>query len=111
MNIHPKVRKFARELGDELIVGVTSDKLGGDAIHIPEQLRLEGISSNSWVTEAFLINDPINIVIDNLKPDVVVKGKEHQHNFNPERLTESFLSNRSITSRSPFSSLDLRTKI
>jgi len=59
---HLRLLKFARELGDELIVGVISDKLGGDAIHIPEQFRLEGISSNSWVTEAFLINDPINIV-------------------------------------------------
>ena len=109
---HLRLLKFARELGDELIVGVISDKLGGDAIHVPEQYRLEGVSSNSWVTEAFLINDPINIVIDNLKPDIVVKGKEHQHNFNLElEAVESYKGKLIFSSGEvTFSSLDLINK-
>ena len=72
---HLRLLKFARELGNKLIVGVISDKLGGDLIHILEKLRLVGISSNTFVTEALLINEPLHSVIENLKPDIVVKGK------------------------------------
>ena len=109
---HLRLLKFARELGNKLIVGVISDKLGGDLIHIPEKLRLEGISSNTWVTEALLINEPIHSVIESLKPDIVVKGKEHEGNFNPElEAVESYggkliFSSGEVT----FSSLDLINK-
>jgi rfaE bifunctional protein kinase chain/domain len=109
---HLRLLKFARELGNKLIVGVISDKLGGDLIHIPEKLRLEGISSNTWVTEALLINEPLHSVIESLKPDIVVKGKEHEGNFNPElEAVESYggkliFSSGEVT----FSSLDLINK-
>ena len=69
---HLRLIKFARELGDRLVVGVISDKLGGDVIHIPQQLRLEGVSANSLVDEVMLISDSLDTVIENLKPDFVV---------------------------------------
>ena len=47
---HLRLMRFARELGDELIVGVYSDSLGGESIHVPEEMRLEGVQSNIWVT-------------------------------------------------------------
>jgi len=81
---HLRLLRFARELGDKLIVGVHSDRAGGSDIHVPESLRLEGIRSNSWVTEAILIDEPVTEVIKKLKPDVVVKGKEHIDFHNPE---------------------------
>jgi rfaE bifunctional protein kinase chain/domain len=109
---HLRLIKFARELGDRLIVGVISDKLGGDVIHIPEQLRLEGISSISLVDEAILINDPLDILIENLKPDFVVKGKEHEDRFNLElEAVESYGGKLIFSSgEASFSSLDLINK-
>jgi bifunctional ADP-heptose synthase (sugar kinase/adenylyltransferase) len=66
------------------MVAVESDRIAGKGAHVPEQLRLEGIQSNVWVDEAFLIDESVADVIENLRPDVVVKGKEHESHFNAE---------------------------
>lgn len=81
---HVRLLRFAKECGDRLLVAVESDRIAGSAAHVPEQLRLEGIQSNAWVDEAFLIDGPVADVIARIKPDVVVKGKEHEPLFNPE---------------------------
>ena len=81
---HIRLLKFAKELGDKLIVAVNSDKLGGEDVHVPEEFRLEGVASNKYVTEAFLLNDPIEKIIKKIKPDIVVKGKEHEFLENKE---------------------------
>jgi len=81
---HLRLLRFAKECGDRLIVGVHSDRIAANGAHVPEQLRLEGVQSNSWVDEAFLIDEPVTDVIARLRPDIVVKGKEHESRFNPE---------------------------
>ena len=81
---HLRLLRFARELGEELIVAVHSDRLGGEAIHVPEDLRLEGVQSNIWVTKAFIIDAPVSETIKQIKPDIVVKGKEHENQHNDE---------------------------
>jgi len=81
---HVRLLRFAKECGDHLTVAVESDRIAGIAAHVPEQLRLEGIQSNSWVDEAFLLDEPVADLIARLKPDVVVKGKEHEPHFNQE---------------------------
>jgi rfaE bifunctional protein kinase chain/domain len=81
---HVRLLRFAKECGDRLVVAVESDRIAGIAAHVPEQLRLEGIHSNVWVDEAFLLDGPVAELIARLKPDVVVKGKEHETRFNPE---------------------------
>lgn len=81
---HVRLLRFAKECGDRLLVAVESDRVAGAAAHVPEQLRLEGIQSNTWVDEAFLLDEPVADMIGRLKPDVVVKGKEHEPLFNPE---------------------------
>ena len=81
---HLRLLRFARELGDKLIVGVHSDELGGDGVHVPQELRLEGVRSNSWVSECFLVDEPVIEVIKKIKPDIVVKGKEYTGQINPE---------------------------
>ncbi len=81
---HLRLLRFARELGDELVVGVYSDKLGGEAIHVPEAMRLEGVQSNIWTSKAFIIDEPIIEVLKKIKPDVIVKGKEHENQPNEE---------------------------
>jgi rfaE bifunctional protein kinase chain/domain len=85
--IHPghlRLLRFAKSVGTRLVVAVVSDRLAGSAAHVPQQLRLEGVLSNSYVDEAFLIDDPVEESIKHLRPDVVVKGKEHEISYNPE---------------------------
>src|SRR5882757_5662699 len=81
---HVRLLRFAKECGDRLIVAVESDRIAGAAAHVPEQLRLEGIESNIWVDEAFLLDGSVAETIARIKPDVMVKGKEHEPHFNPE---------------------------
>lgn len=81
---HQRLLRFAKECGTRLIVAVNSDRIAGNAAHIPETLRLEGVQSNSWVNEAFIVDEPIINVIERLRPDIVVKGKEHELHDNAE---------------------------
>ena len=81
---HLRLLRFARELGDRLIVGVQSDRVAGQAAHVLEELRLDGVRSNSFVDEAILVDEPVGAVVDRLRPEIVVKGKEHENRFNPE---------------------------
>jgi rfaE bifunctional protein kinase chain/domain len=110
--IHPghlRLFRFARECGTRLVVAVESDLLAGNAAHVPEHLRLEGVASNSYVDEAFLIDSPVVDVIEKLRPDVVVKGKEHESRNNPEALLLAGYGGKLLFSsgETVFSSLDL----
>ena len=109
---HLRLLKFAKGLGDKLIVGVNSDKLGKNGIHISEEMRLENVKSNIWVDEAFMIEEPIDNLIKKLKPNFVVKGKEYEGKENPELEALSSIGGRLIFSSGDvnFSSADLITK-
>lgn len=81
---HIRLFKFAKELGDELVVGVESDEIAAEAAYVPEALRLEGVLANSYIDKAFIFSDSIEQVLLKLKPDIVVKGKEYESRKNPE---------------------------
>lgn len=81
---HLRLLRFAKEQGNNLIVGVQSDKIAGASAYVTEQLRLEGIKSNNLVSDAFIIDETVPQVIKRLRPDIVVKGKEHESLDNPE---------------------------
>jgi rfaE bifunctional protein kinase chain/domain len=81
---HLRLLRFAKEYGGRLIVAVESDRQAGGDAHVPEHLRLEGVQSNSWVDDAFIMDELVTDVISRLRPDIVVKGKEHEYKFNPE---------------------------
>jgi len=106
---HLRLLRFAKECGTKLIVAVHSDRIAGSAAHVPEQLRLEGVQSNSWVDEAFLLDEPVTGAIARLRPDIVVKGKEHESRFNPElEVLESYGGRLLFSSgEMTFSSVDL----
>lgn len=106
---HLRLLRFARELGERLIVAVNSDRLGGAAVHVPEHMRLEGLCCNSWVNEAFLIDEPVPQVLARLQPDIVVKGKEYESAYNPELEVLQQYGGRLVFSsgEAVFSSLDL----
>ena len=109
---HLRLLRFAREFGDRLIVAVNSDRMAGQAAHVPEQLRLEGVQSNTWVDQAILIDEPVTEVIARLRPDVVVKGKEHELSYNPELAVLEKYGGKLLFSSGEtiFSSLDLIRK-
>jgi rfaE bifunctional protein kinase chain/domain len=104
---HLRLLRFARECGDFLVVGVFDDGIG-TAI-LPEDLRLEGIKSTSWVDFAFLLRDPPEVFLDRLRPGVVVKGKEHENLLNAEQPILDAYGGRLMFSSGDvtFSSIDL----
>jgi len=66
---HIKVLKFAKSLGDKLIVGINSDKNQADRKIILESLR--------FVDKVVIFNElRTGDVVKKIKPDVVVKGYE-----------------------------------
>ena len=109
---HLRLLRFARELGEKLIVGVHSDRIGGQGVHIPQQLRLEGVKCNNWVSEALLVDEPVTDILARLKPDVVVKGKEFEDAYNPELEVLEAYGGRLVFSSGDvaFSSVDLIRK-
>ena len=109
---HLRLLRFARACGEKLIVGVRSDRIAGTAAHVPEHLRLEGVQSNSWVDEAFVMDEPVAEVIGRLRPDIVVKGKEHESTDNPELAVLEQYGGRLLFSsgETVFSSVDLLRK-
>jgi rfaE bifunctional protein kinase chain/domain len=81
---HLRLLRFAKDCGEKLVVGVHSDRIAGRCAHLPQSLRLECVQANSWVDEAFLMDETVEQTLQRLRPQVVVKGKEHESRFNPE---------------------------
>jgi rfaE bifunctional protein kinase chain/domain len=106
---HLRLLRFAKEYGDRLIVAVQSDRIAANGAHVPEQYRLEMVKANSWVDEAFLMDEPVTEVLERLRPAIVVKGKEHENRFNPELVILESYGGRLLfgSGEATFSSLDL----
>jgi rfaE bifunctional protein kinase chain/domain len=81
---HLRLFRYAREKADRVIVGVFSDRLGGDQIFIPESMRIDALKSNMLVDEVRLIDTDLSSVLIELRPDLVIKGHEHERRFNIE---------------------------
>jgi rfaE bifunctional protein kinase chain/domain len=109
---HLRLLRFAKECGDRLVVAVLSDRITGSSSHVPELLRLEGVQSNLWVDEAFIVDEPIETLVRRLRPDLVVKGKEHERGPNPEIAELEAYGGRLLfgSGEIAFSSLDLIRK-
>jgi rfaE bifunctional protein kinase chain/domain len=85
--IHPghlRLFRFAKDCADRLIVVVKGDSSSGEGAHLAQNFRLDGVLSQSIVDEAFISDDPITSIIARIRPDIVVKGKEHEDTNNPE---------------------------
>ena len=113
--IHPghlRVLRFAKECGNYLIIGLESDKIAGKDAHVKYELRYEGLMTNSWVDEVVLMDEPASDLILKLRPDIVVKGKEFQSQYNSEEdAIKSYGGELLFSSgESVFSSIDLLRK-
>jgi rfaE bifunctional protein kinase chain/domain len=109
---HLRLLRFAKECGDRLVVAVQSDRLAATAAHVSEQHRLEMVKANTWVDEAFLVDEPVTQLLKRLQPEIVVKGKEHETRFNPELAVLEQYGGRLLfgSGEATFSSLDLIRK-
>lgn len=80
---HLRLLRFAAECGDYLVVGVLDNRLSENA-QLSQEIRLEGVAAISWVGHAFLLHDAPEDFVAELRPSVVVKGKEHEAQNNRE---------------------------
>jgi rfaE bifunctional protein kinase chain/domain len=109
---HVRLFKFARGLGSSLCVAVESDRIAGADAHIDGVHRLEGVSNCVLVDHAFIFDEPVAELIYRLRPQAVVKGREHEGRFNPEAEAVAAVGGRLFFSSGEvqFSSMDLLRK-
>ncbi len=107
---HLRLFDFAKECGDVLLVGLAQQ--GHVDVVLSEELRLRSFKQISEVDQSFILPCAADEFIAELKPDVVVKGKEHEKRYNPEAdVIESYGGKLLFGSGDfHFSSLDLLRK-
>jgi len=84
--------QFARSLGDILVVSVSSDSNVNKGVNrplIPDDLRAGSLAALECVDWVYLNPDPTAVnLLEALRPDVYVKGKEYERNNDPRFLEE-----------------------
>ena len=105
---HIRLLRFAKECADFLVVGVFADAVAKGAI-LDEESRYDSVSSNSIINHSLILDTPAAAFIQELRPDFVVKGREHESSNNPESDIIKNYNGKLIFSsgESTFSSLDL----
>ncbi len=108
---HLRLLKFAKESGDYLTVGINADRFASNKT-LSQEIRLESIEATSYVDKAFILNESVVEYIQREKPDIVVKGKEHENSDNPELDILNSYGGKLLFSSGEigFSSLDLLRK-
>jgi len=79
---HVRLLKFASESGTRLVVGVNNIQPSAD---VPPPLeRVEALMELGIVDEAVVLDKGVEAFLEQLQPDVVIKGKEFEKRVNPE---------------------------
>jgi rfaE bifunctional protein kinase chain/domain/rfaE bifunctional protein nucleotidyltransferase chain/domain len=84
--------QFARSLGDLLVVSVSTDTNVNKGVArplIPDDLRAKSLAALECVDAVYLNPDPTAVdLLEQLKPDFYVKGREYEKNFDPRFAAE-----------------------
>src|SRR6476661_8017543 len=84
--------QYARSLGDLLIVSVSADTHVNKGVNrplIPDDLRAASLAALECVDAVYLNPDPTAAeLLEQLKPDVYVKGREYERSSDPRFLRE-----------------------
>lgn len=96
---HIRYLRFAASLGDVLVVTVSGDDVvmkGYDRPFIPEDLRLDNLAELACVDYVALSEDEwAGPVLDQIRPDIYVKGREYESKSDPrfakeKKIVESY---------------------
>lgn len=79
---HLRLLKFAKDSGDYLVVGVNNQIPNSNLLDA--DIRLEALLHSIYVDYAFILSSDALSFIEALKPNIVVKGNEHEYQHNPE---------------------------
>lgn len=79
---HMRLLRFAREAADIVVVGINPD--GATAVNVPLALRVEAIRSVAFVHHVVELPAGPVPFIEQLKPDIVIKGREFEKLANEE---------------------------
>ena len=92
---HIRYLRFARDQGDVLVVSVSADDVvgkGADRPYINEDLRLENLAVLEFVDYVVLDHHAwAGPILETVRPDVYVKGKEYETGGDPRFLQEKDL--------------------
>jgi rfaE bifunctional protein kinase chain/domain/rfaE bifunctional protein nucleotidyltransferase chain/domain len=84
--------QYARSLGDLLVVSVSSDSNVNKGVArplIPDDLRAASLAALECVDAVYLNPQPTAVeLIEQLKPDIYVKGREYERSVDPRFLAE-----------------------
>jgi rfaE bifunctional protein nucleotidyltransferase chain/domain len=84
---HIRHLRFARSLGDRLLVTITGDggvAKGDGRPLIPQELRAENLAELDCVDYVYIDPRPTAAeLLDEIQPDVYVKGREYEFNVDP----------------------------
>ena len=81
---HIRLLKFARSLGNELVVGIISKKIISDKTYNSDNSRIETLKSINFIDQVILINSSLEKTLLKVKPNIIVKGREHENTINAE---------------------------
>lgn len=82
---HIRLFQLAKSLGNELIVGVNSDETVISPINVPISMRLDAVNSIQMVDKTIIVNNDLEKILLELKPEIVLKGREHEYLENIEQ--------------------------
>lgn len=95
---HIRHLRYAKSLGDILLVSITGDSRVGKGVGrplIPEELRAENLAALDFVDWVHIEPRPTAAeLLADVRPDVYVKGREYENNNDPR-----FANERSIVER------------
>ena len=93
---HLRLLRSASERADRLVVGVRSRALAGRQDLFDDEVRLQAVRHVDIVDEALLIDEDIATVVERLRPEFVVKGREHRDRINVEEAVLSTYGGRLV---------------
>ena len=76
---HVRLFAYAKELGKKLLIGLSVIGLSSEEI----ARREDALRSSSWVDDVIKFTDLVSLIKE-LKPDIVVKGREFINSYNVE---------------------------
>jgi len=89
---HVRYLKFAKQQGDVLVVSVTGDAAidkGATRPYVPQELRAESLAALEFVDHVYVDPNPTaREALDQIRPDLYIKGREYQSSVSPDFLAE-----------------------